>query len=171
MAVLSKFWTGIAIAAGLAYAILAPATARSITMDEMDPAPVWQMALIPDHGVDLAEPVQQKPAHMSSAPRAPHEYGAAERYRASVSAYTAHASQTDDTPNITANGEHVRDGGIACPTRYEFGTRVRIDGRIYTCNDRMNARYQGGDYFDIFMSDYAQAIRFGRQHVIVEVLR
>lgn len=93
-----------------------------------------------------------------------------ETFVASVSAYTSRPEETDDTPFITANGDHVYFGGVACPSRYSFGTEVRIDGKVYKCNDRMNKRYRSGNYFDIWMSDYDRAIEHGRRSVTVEIL-
>lgn len=120
------------------------------------------MALSVPPGAPLPEPVVEIPT--------PHETPPVERLRASVSAYTAHHDQTDSTPDITANGDRVYVGGIACPTRYAFGTQVRIEGRTYTCNDRMNQRYQRGNYFDIFMSEKSAAIHWGRRTIDVEVV-
>ncbi len=82
---------------------------------------------------------------------------------AEVSAYTSEVNQTDDDPFTMASGKHVYDGAIACPDRFPFGTKVEIDGKVYTCEDRMNARYRDGNYFDIWMSNKAEAINFGRQ--------
>lgn len=89
---------------------------------------------------------------------------------AEVTAYTSRPEETDDTPEITASGEIVYDGGIACPTRFEFGTKIEIAGRIYTCNDRMNRRYAESNHFDIWMESHEDAIHWGRRHVEVVVL-
>jgi 3D (Asp-Asp-Asp) domain-containing protein len=91
-------------------------------------------------------------------------------FLASVSAYTASEAETDATPDITANGDRVYDGGIACPARYEFGAKIRIGDRVFTCNDRMHSRYRHGDYFDIFMSSRDAAIHWGRKQVEVTAL-
>lgn len=84
-----------------------------------------------------------------------------------VSAYTNRVEETDSTPNITANGDTVYEGGIACPRYIDFGTVVEIAGEEYTCNDRMNRRYKHN--FDIFMFDYDKAINFGRQTLAVTI--
>lgn len=94
-----------------------------------------------------------------------------ETMTASVSAYTSRAAETDDTPFYTANGEHVYDGGAACPSRYKFGTTLRINGKLYTCNDRMNKRYRQGNYFDIWMAEYGDAIEHGRRSLTVEIIQ
>lgn len=41
---------------------------------------------------------------------------------------------------IMASGKRVYDGAIACPRNLKLGTKVEIDGRIYTCEDRYNQR-------------------------------
>lgn len=89
---------------------------------------------------------------------------------AEVTAYTSRPEETDDTPEITASGETVYDGGIACPTRFKFGTKIEIAGKVYTCNDRMNRRYAHTNHFDIWYPDKSSALRFGRQKLTVLVL-
>jgi 3D (Asp-Asp-Asp) domain-containing protein len=76
------------------------------------------------------------------------------------SAYTPHESGT-----ITATGEYVHVGGVAC-NFLPFGTVVHIDGCRYVVNDRCGI----DDCIDIFMNDHNQAIEFGRQikHVYIE---
>lgn len=94
-----------------------------------------------------------------------------ETFTASVSAYTSREAETDDTPFITANGDHVYDGGVACPGRYKFGTRIMVGGKVYSCNDRMAKRYRDGNYFDIWFADYDTAIKWGRRNVEVFILK
>lgn len=86
-----------------------------------------------------------------------------------VTMYSSDVDQTDDTPFITANGDTVGQGTIACPSRLEFGTKVEILGKQYSCNDRMNIRYRGGNYFDIWSESKDEAIVWGRQQVEVTI--
>lgn len=90
---------------------------------------------------------------------------------ASVSGYTSRPQETDDDPFITASGDHVYDGGVACPSWLAFGDKVLISGKVYTCNDRMNVRYRQGNYFDIWFSDLDAALSHGRQQLEVVILR
>lgn len=83
--------------------------------------------------------------------------------------YNSEAGQTDSTPFITASGDRVYDGGIACPSRFKFGTKVEVKGKIYKCNDRMNTRYSTGNYFDIWTEEKQDALTFGRQSLQVKV--
>ena len=78
---------------------------------------------------------------------------------AKVTAYLSVPEQTDSTPFITASGEMVFDGGIACPTNLPFGTFVKIDGKWYECNDRTHPRNDGT--FDIWVETIEEAITWG----------
>lgn len=95
----------------------------------------------------------------------PHEF-----VRAEVSAYTSSVEETDDTPEINAMGTKPTHGSIACPTRYEFGTEVIVNGKSYFCDDRMGPRYSGGDYFDVWLPTKKEAFIFGRQLLTVEII-
>jgi len=77
--------------------------------------------------------------------------------------YTNRVEETDDTPNIMASGRTVYIGAIACPSNLDFGTTIKIDGKNYTCEDRMAKRYRNKNHFDIFEFDYNEAREFGRQ--------
>ena len=83
----------------------------------------------------------------------------------------AEIAQTDDTPFITANGDTVGEGTIACPVRYKFGTEVEIEGKKYFCNDRMGERYRHGDFFDTWKPSYNEAIQWGRRNVEVTIYK
>lgn len=88
-----------------------------------------------------------------------------ERLNGQVTMYSSEVGQTDDTPFITANGDTVGQGTIACPIRYKFGTIVEIQGIRYKCNDRMHERYRQGNYFDVWVPETQQAINLGRKNV------
>jgi len=80
---------------------------------------------------------------------------------ATITGYNAEVGQTDATPNIMASGKNVYVGAIACPRKYPFGTKVEIDGIIYTCEDRLNIKYD--NRFDIYFESYEDAINWGKQ--------
>lgn len=95
----------------------------------------------------------------------------APRIVAEVTAYTADPLETDSSPDVTANGESVYVGGLACPRKYPFGQKFLIEGKEYTCNDRMAARYEGErEHFDLFFLDKTEALEFGRRVAEVEKL-
>lgn len=88
---------------------------------------------------------------------------------AEVTMYSSEAGQTDDSPFITANGDHVGIGTIACPSRFDFGTEIEIDGKTYFCNDRMNKRYREGNYFDVWTESTEDAIQWGRRQKEIKI--
>lgn len=80
---------------------------------------------------------------------------------AECSAYTPY-----DCGTITATGETVHVGGVAC-NFLPFGTVVVIDGVEYIVNDRCGIE----NYIDIFMESYEDAIQFGRRYKEVYIKR
>ena len=80
---------------------------------------------------------------------------------AECSAYTPY-----DCGTITATGETVHVGGVAC-NFLPFGTVVIIDGREYVVNDRCGI----DGCIDIFMESYEDAIEFGRRYKEVYIKR
>ena len=95
-----------------------------------------------------------------------------------LSAYTSTPNQTDSSPFITANGEHVYWGGVAANIidtngrNIPFGTRIMIPGlfgdQIFMVNDRMNRRYQNN--VDVWFNDIADARQLGRRTVSIVIL-
>ena len=88
-----------------------------------------------------------------------------------VTGYSSTPDQTDDTPFIMANGKHVRDGAVA--TNFlPFGTRVKIPAlfgdKIFVVEDRMNSRYY--HRMDVWFPTRAEAIKFGKRSVEIEIL-
>ena len=90
------------------------------------------------------------------------------RLTAYVTAYTSDPAETDDTPDITASGIKIYKGVIACPRDLPFGTRVRINGEDYNCQDRMHTRFDGR--FDIWMPNKAMAKEWGIQKHEMEII-
>lgn len=65
-----------------------------------------------------------------------------------------------------ANGRPVHVGAVASLARIPFGTRVRIAGVVYTVEDRVGH----GTAWDVWMPSCAEARRWGRKRLHVEVL-
>lgn len=88
-----------------------------------------------------------------------------------MTAYTSRPEETDDTPFITADGSHVRDGIVAC-NFLPFGTKVRIPSlfgdKIFEVHDRMNKRYPYK--MDFWMEDLGEARKFGVKYAHIEVV-
>jgi 3D (Asp-Asp-Asp) domain-containing protein len=86
---------------------------------------------------------------------------------ATVTAYSSTRRQTSSHPKITASGKHVSDGVIACPRKFPFGTKVTIDGKVYTCQDRLNRKYDSR--FDIWKPNTRAAKVFGKRELPIVV--
>ena len=84
---------------------------------------------------------------------------------AECSAYTPY-----DCGTITATGEAVHVGGVAC-NFLPFGTVVVIDGVEYIVNDRCGIDNCIDNCIDIFMESYEDAIQFGRRYKEVYIKR
>jgi 3D (Asp-Asp-Asp) domain-containing protein len=88
-----------------------------------------------------------------------------------VTAYSSTVDQCDDTPFITANGTHVRDGIVAA-NWLKFNTRIRIPevygDKVFIVTDRMNPRFD--DRLDIWMETREEAVKFGLKKLTIEVL-
>lgn len=88
-----------------------------------------------------------------------------------MTAYTSRPEETDDTPFITADGSHVRDGIVAA-NFLPFGTKIRIPAlygdKIFEVHDRMNKRYPYK--VDVWMEDYNEAIQFGVRYAQIEIV-
>ena len=89
---------------------------------------------------------------------------------ATITAYTSSVDETDDTPFITASGARTGHGIIACPSKYDFGTQIVIEGRQYTCEDRMNRRYRDQERFDIWVETKDDAFTWGIRELEIKVL-
>jgi len=60
---------------------------------------------------------------------------------------------------ITASGKQIQLGMIAAPRHIKFGTKVTIENKQYTVEDRTARRYN--DRFDIYVTNHKQAIKLG----------
>ena len=78
-------------------------------------------------------------------------------------AYNAEVGQTDSDPTTMASGKKVYDGAIA-NNCLPFGTKIQLNGKTYTVDDKMNSRYDC-NHFDIYMESYDEAIKFGKQEL------
>lgn len=85
--------------------------------------------------------------------------------------YSSTPDQTDSSPFITANGSYVYDGLIAA-NFLRFGTELRIPDyfgdRVFTVEDRMNARYS--ERIDVWFPSREQALQFGMRKIKIEIL-
>ena len=89
-----------------------------------------------------------------------------------LTAYSSTPDQTDSDPFTAASGKQVYDGMIAA-NWLPFGTKVKIPDlfgeKIFTVDDRMNARY-GFGRIDIWMDGERKQLRaFGVRRTTVEI--
>ena len=89
-------------------------------------------------------------------------------FRAVVTAYSSSLDETDGDPFITASGETVRKGIVACSRDYPFGTKFLINGQVYECLDRLAPQYD--ERIDIWMPSKVEAIEYGKRKLWVEVV-
>jgi len=91
------------------------------------------------------------------------------RIHAEVTAYSSSPDETWGDPFVTASGRPVGNGVVACPRRFAFGTKFRINGLDYVCWDRLHPKYD--DRFDIWKASKDEALAFGRRRLVVEVIQ
>ena len=90
-----------------------------------------------------------------------------ERVEATVTAYTSSVDETDEDPWTTASGTTAGPGTIACPSKWPFGTRVEIEGKMYVCEDRMHARYRDKEVYDVWLPTKTAAREWGRRQLAI----
>jgi len=88
-----------------------------------------------------------------------------------VLAYTSSEDETDEDPLTMASGKKTYFGAVACPAMLEFGTKVEIGGRGYTCEDRMAERYRQEWAFDIWMDNGSSATYHGVKQETVKIYK
>jgi 3D (Asp-Asp-Asp) domain-containing protein len=90
-----------------------------------------------------------------------------------ATAYTSDCSETDDTPTVTALGTETRDG-IAAANFLPFGTKFIIPemygNKVFTVEDRLNARYNNQRIVDIWMPEKTEALHFGKKSLTLQLL-
>ena len=89
-----------------------------------------------------------------------------------LTAYSSTPDQTDEDPFIAASGKRVYDGMVAA-NWLPMGTKIKIPSlygeKIFTVDDRMNARY-GYGRMDIWMdAPRDQVKKFGVKRATIEI--
>ena len=62
----------------------------------------------------------------------------------------------------------MKVGQIAASRSIPFGTRIRINGKVYVVNDRLAKKYD--KRIDVYFRSHAEAKRFGKKRLKVEIL-
>jgi 3D (Asp-Asp-Asp) domain-containing protein len=90
-----------------------------------------------------------------------------------VTSYTSSVEETDDTPYVTASGTFVRPG-VAASNVLPFGTKFRVPelfgDMVFVIEDRMNSRYNGKNWVDIWFDNKTEAQVFGKKVSEIEIL-
>lgn len=87
-----------------------------------------------------------------------------------VTGYSSTPDQCWGDPFITASGERVHVGTMACPPEYAFGTKIEIDGMgTYVCEDRGGAIK--GNHFDMWFESRGEALQWGKRIVEARIIQ
>lgn len=89
-----------------------------------------------------------------------------------ITAYNPTEAQTDSSPCISASGLNVCEADkliCACPREFPFGTKFLIDDKVYHCEDRLSEKYD--HRIDILMIDYKEAKEWGKQNLLVQIIK
>lgn len=69
----------------------------------------------------------------------------------------------ENAAGITASGKPVAEGLVAMSSYYPFGTKIEINGVMYTVEDRGGSGIENDIHrVDIYVPDHQQALRLGR---------
>lgn len=76
---------------------------------------------------------------------------------------------------ITASGKKAQQNHTIACNWLKFGSKVKIDGKTYTVEDRGAVSHFGSftrhlKRVDIFFASHSEALRFGRRNVEVTIL-
>lgn len=76
----------------------------------------------------------------------------------------------ENAAGITASGKPVAEGMVAMSSYYPFGTKIEINGVMYTVEDRGGSGIENDIHrVDIYVPDHQQALRLGRYTTTVTI--
>ena len=85
-----------------------------------------------------------------------------------ITAYCPCAKCCGKTNGITAMGTHATAGRtVAASAKFAFGTKLNINGHVYTVEDRGGAI--NGNKIDIYVNSHAEALAWGVRYLPVSV--
>lgn len=73
--------------------------------------------------------------------------------------------------SMTASGKPLTVGVVAMSTQYPFGTKIMINGNIYTVEDRGGLEFNDIHRVDIFVRTHSEALRLGRYKTTATIYR
>lgn len=71
--------------------------------------------------------------------------------------------------NTRYNNGWSRVGIVAASRSIPFGTRIRINGKVYVVQDRLALRYD--HRIDIYFENYAEVEKWGKRRLKIEIIR
>ena len=121
--------------------------------------------------VDKIVQVQKKAtttSRSSSLPRTTTASTGATTYK--ITAYCPCSKCCGKSTGITASGTRATAGRtVAASSKFAFGTKLNIGGKIYTVEDRGGAI--NGNRIDIFVNSHAEALQWGVRYLPVSVVQ
>ena len=78
----------------------------------------------------------------------------------------------ENAAGITASGKRVSQGMVAMSSHYPFGTQIKINGVMYTVEDRGGSGIENDIHrVDIYVPDHNEALRLGRFKTTAQIYR
>ncbi len=78
----------------------------------------------------------------------------------------------ENAAGITASGKRVSQGVVAMSSHYPFGTQIKINGVMYTVEDRGGSGIENDIHrVDIYVPDHNEALRLGRFTTTAQIYR
>ena len=83
-------------------------------------------------------------------------------------AYSSSFEECGKTDGITASGIRAVEGKTVAADDLPLGTRIEINGKIYTVHDRFGAGHK--NRIDIFKESQADCFKFGKQYAFAKII-
>ena len=83
-------------------------------------------------------------------------------------AYSSSFEECGKTDGITASGIRAIEGKTVAADDLPLGTRIEINGKIYTVHDRFGAGHK--NRIDIFKESQADCFKFGKQYAFAKIV-
>ena len=83
-------------------------------------------------------------------------------------AYSPSVEECGKADGITASGIRAVEGVTVAADHLPFGTKIEIDGHIYTVHDRFGGGYT--NRIDIFKESKADCYEYGRQSALARII-
>ena len=83
-------------------------------------------------------------------------------------AYSASIEECGKTDGITASGVKAVEGVTVAADHLPFGTKIEIDGHVYTVHDRFGGGYT--DRIDIYKESQEDCYKYGRQYALARII-